>query len=35
LPFGPAAFRQALRVQIEQRVQRRSHVTMLALSHLF
>lgn len=35
LPFGPAAFRQALRVQIEQRVQRRNHVTFLALSHVF
>lgn len=35
VPFGPAAFRQALRVQVEQRVQRRSHVTTVALSHVF
>lgn len=35
LPFGPSAFRQAIRVQIEQRVQRRNHVTTVALSHLF
>jgi hypothetical protein len=35
LPFGPPAFRQALRLQIEQRVQRRGHVTTLALSHVF
>ncbi|MEX2271127.1 MAG: hypothetical protein WD690_06640 [Vicinamibacterales bacterium] len=35
LPFGPAAFRQALRLQIEQRVQRRGHTTALALSHVF
>lgn len=35
LPFGPSAFRQALRLQIEQRVQRRNHVTTLALSHVF
>jgi hypothetical protein len=35
LPFGPSAFRQALRLQIEQRVQQRNHVTTLALSHVF
>jgi hypothetical protein len=35
LPFGPPAFRQALRFQIEQRVQERNHVTTLALSHVF
>ena len=35
LPFGPAAFRQALRLQIEQRVQERNHVTTVALSHVF
>ena len=35
LPFGPAAFRQALRLQVEQRVQRRNHVTALAVSHVF
>jgi hypothetical protein len=35
LPFGPARFRQALRLQIEQRVQRRNHVTAVALSHVF
>ena len=35
LPFGPPAFRQALRLQIEQRVQERSHTTTIALSHVF
>lgn len=35
LPFGPSAFRQALRLQIEQRVQDGNHVTTLALSHIF
>jgi hypothetical protein len=35
LPFGPPAFRQALRLQLEQRVQQRSHVTTVALSHVF
>jgi hypothetical protein len=35
LPFGPAAFRQALRLQIEQRVQPRNHVTTVAVSHIF
>ncbi|HUE88192.1 MAG TPA: hypothetical protein VMO26_19125 [Vicinamibacterales bacterium] len=35
VPFGPAAFRQALRLQVEQRVQRRNHVTAIALSHVF
>ncbi len=35
LPFGPPAFRQALRLQIEQRVQERNHVTTIALSHVF
>lgn len=35
LPFGPPAFRQALRLQIEQRVQQRSHATTIALSHVF
>lgn len=35
LPFGPAEFRQALRVQVEQRVQRRNHTTTIALSHVF
>ena len=34
-PFGPPAFRQALRIQIEQRVQRLNHVTSVALSHIF
>lgn len=35
LPFGPAAFRQALRLQIEHRIQPANHVTGFALSHVF
>ena len=35
LPFGPPAFRQALRLQIEQRVQERSHATTVSVSHVF
>lgn len=35
LPFGSAAFRQAIRLQLEHRVQARNHATMLALSHIF
>ena len=35
LPFGPAAFRQALRLQVEHRVQPANHVTAFALSHIF
>jgi hypothetical protein len=35
VPFGPAAFRQAVRFQIEQRIQERDHRTSLALSHVF
>ena len=35
LPFGPAAFRQALRLQVEQRIQPANHVTAFALSHIF
>lgn len=35
LPFGPAAFRQALRLQVEQRVQSGNHVSAIALSHIF
>lgn len=35
LPFGPPAFRQAVRLQIEQRVQPRNHITTVALSHVF
>lgn len=35
LPFGPAAFRQALRLQVEHRIQPASHVTGFALSHVF
>jgi hypothetical protein len=35
LPFGPAAFRQALRLQIEHRVQPANHATAFALSHIF
>jgi hypothetical protein len=35
LPFGPSAFRQALRLQIEHRLQPGNHVTGFALSHVF
>jgi hypothetical protein len=35
LPFGPAAFRQALRLQIEHRIQPANHVTGFAISHVF
>ena len=35
LPFGPSGFRQAVRLQIEHRVQRANHGTTFALSHLF
>lgn len=35
LPFGPAAFRQALRLQIEHRIQPANHATAVALSHVF
>lgn len=35
LPFGPARFRQALRLQVEQRAQRRNQTTALAVSHVF
>lgn len=35
LPFGPPAFRQALRLQIEHRIQPASHVTGFAISHVF
>ena len=35
LPFGPAFFRQAIRVQVEQRIERSNHVTGVALSHIF
>ena len=35
LPFGPSAFRQALRVQVEHRIQPANHATAFALSHVF
>jgi hypothetical protein len=35
LPFGRSAFRQAIRLQVEHRVQRGNHATAFALSHLF
>lgn len=35
LPFGPAAFRQALRLQIEHRIQPSNHATAVSLSHVF
>jgi hypothetical protein len=35
VPFGPAAFRQALRLQIEHRIQPANHATAFAVSHVF
>lgn len=35
LPFGPAAFRQSLRLQVEQRLQPANHATLVGLSHIF
>ncbi len=35
LPFGPAAFRQAIRLQIEHRIQPANHATAFAVSHIF
>jgi len=35
VPFGPAWFRQAMRLQVEQRIQATDHRTALALSHVF
>lgn len=35
LPFGTPAFRQAVRFQIEQRIQTGAHATVAALSHVF
>ena len=35
LPFGPPAFRQAIRLQIEHRIQPANHATAFALSHVF
>lgn len=35
VPFGPAAFRQSLRLQLEQRLQTNSRATLLGLSHIF
>jgi hypothetical protein len=35
LPFGPSSFRQALRLQIEHRIQPANHSTGFALSHVF
>jgi hypothetical protein len=35
VPFGPSAFRQALRLQIEHRIQPANHTTAVGLSHLF
>lgn len=35
LPFGPVGFRQALRLQIEHRIQTANHATTVALSHIF
>lgn len=35
LPFGSEAFRQAVRLQIEQRIEKSNHITTVALSHVF
>jgi hypothetical protein len=35
LPFGPSSFRQALRLQMEHRIQPANHATVFALSHVF
>ena len=35
LPFGPSSFRQAIRFQIEHRIQPANHVTGFGLSHVF
>jgi hypothetical protein len=35
VPFGPAAFRQAFRVQLEQRIESSNHITAVAFSHVF
>lgn len=35
VPFGASAFRQALRLQVEHRVQPANHTTAFALSHVF
>jgi hypothetical protein len=35
VPFGPPGFRQAIRLQIEQRVQSGNHATLVGLSHVF
>jgi hypothetical protein len=35
LPFGPTSFRQALRLQVEHRIQSTNHATAVALSHVF
>jgi hypothetical protein len=35
LPFGPEAFRQALRIQIEHRIEASNRISALALSHIF
>ena len=34
-PFGPRAFRQAVRLQVEQRVQSANHATLFSVSHVF
>lgn len=35
MPFGPAAFRQALRLQLEHRIQPANHAMAFAVSHVF
>lgn len=35
LPFGPLRFRQALRLQVEHRIQPANHATAVGVSHVF
>jgi hypothetical protein len=35
VPFGPAWFRQAMRLQLEQRIQAGDHRTLVSFSHVF
>ena len=34
VPFGPGGFRQAFRIQLEQRLQKNSNATLAGLSHI-
>jgi hypothetical protein len=35
LPFGSEAFRQAMRFQVEHRIETSNRITAVALSHIF